>query len=150
MAAESGSTENLKRPRGSPTGTTPRQLEKKKHVSETRAKRALSYRGHELEDHVQNYPGDCSYSLKSTDVLWAGEVYHYTIPSFDVLTVDLRHIELAVKCGARAGGIKKIDAFMKDDSDIVDKIPATITVFEACSVEVSCSVINYLHIMIGF
>lgn len=90
----------LKRPRGTPTGTTPQQEEKRRHRAEAGksiAKRALSY-GEDPGSSDACSPQDefIKGFLQSPDVIWAGEVYQYTIPSFDVITVRLRHVELVV------------------------------------------------------
>ena len=70
------------------------------------------------------------------DVLWAGDIYHYTIPSFDVLTVTLRHVEFTFN--AQDSSVKKFDAFMKENEDIIiNRVPATLRIIEACTVDVS-------------
>ena len=65
------------------------------------------------------------------DVLWAGEVYNYCIPSFNVITVALRHIEISLRDGT------KFDAFIKNTEFFGIPIPTTIMVTESCNVDVS-------------
>lgn len=48
----------------------------------------------------------------SSNLLWVGDVYVYTIPSFEVLSFDLRHVEISENC-------VKIDAFMRNDPTII-------------------------------
>ena len=46
------------------------------------------------------------------DVLWIGDVYQYTIPSFSVVTVDLQHV-LAVSADG-----EQFDAFLRNVADV--------------------------------
>ena len=64
-------------------------------------------------------------------MIWAGDVYTYTIPTFTVVSVKLRHIEVSAREGP------KFYAFMKDDIDEPLLVPRTVIILEACYVDVS-------------
>ena len=69
------------------------------------------------------------------DVLWAGDIYTYTFPSFTVLFVILKHMEVNAKDGQ-----SNFDAFMRVVGGPLE-FPATIIIVEACYVDVStCSI----------
>ena len=67
------------------------------------------------------------------DVLWSGEVYTYVIPSFSVLTVKLKHIEVTVRECAKIG---KFDAFIRASDEFSD-FSSSILAVEYCFVNVS-------------
>ena len=72
-------------------------------------------------------------------VLKVGEVYRYTIPSFSVITVYLRHAR--VQTEDDRGAVNVLDVFFHDETnsffDI--RVPAEVKVFESCIVEVRYS-----------
>ena len=68
-------------------------------------------------------------------VLWAGDIYTYTIPPFTVWSVILKHVE----ANARDGQLN-LDVFMGVVGEPLE-FPATISIVEACYVDVSnCSI----------
>ena len=68
------------------------------------------------------------------DVIWAGDIYSYTIPTFTVVSVILKHVEVNARDGQ-----SNFDAFMRVISEPL-VIPATISIVEACYVDVSTSI----------
>ena len=85
----------------------------------------------------------CSHDDDVYCVLRVGEIFRYTIPSFPVITVYLRHAFVQME---EDGTTKLIDVFIHDETnkffDI--SVPAEINVFESCVVEVRHPPIN-LH-----
>ena len=67
------------------------------------------------------------------EVLWVGEVYKYTIPSFNVLTVSLRHIRAT---STHDCGTEQADVFIRDTSDVNTVVPAFLKILKSCTVEV--------------
>ena len=61
-----------------------------------------------------------SFTTLLVDVLRAGNVFAYTVPTFSVITVQLRHVEIHVM---EENEYKKIDAFMRDDPFITSTVP---------------------------
>ena len=78
----------------------------------------------------------CDSNISSVDVLWAGDFYTYNIPSFSVLTVELRHVEITLTNDI---GYSKVDGFMREDSDILNKVPHSLEIIKACKIDVSQS-----------
>ena len=68
------------------------------------------------------------------DVIWAGDIYSYTIPTFTVVSVILKHVEVNARDGQ-----SNFDAFMRVVGEPL-VIPATISIVEACYVDVSTSI----------
>lgn len=69
-------------------------------------------------------------------VLKFGEVYEYTIPSFSVITVPLRHAEVQIV--DENGDVQLMKFFFKDNSTLGVPLPSKLKVTDACIVEVSC------------
>ena len=69
-------------------------------------------------------------------VLKVGEIYRYTIPSFSVITVYLRHAR--VQTEDDRGIINTLDVFFYDETNSFFniRIPAEVKVLETCVVEV--------------
>ena len=68
------------------------------------------------------------------DVIWAGDVYTYTIPTFTVLSAILKHVEVNARDGQ-----SNFYAFMRVVGEPL-VFPATISIIEACYVDVSTSI----------
>lgn len=85
----------------------------------------------------------CDSDIFLVDVIWAGDLCTYTIPSFSVLTVELRHVEIAF---TSYDGYKKVDAFMREDSDIINKVPRSLEITKECKVNVSLLIYNHAPI----
>ena len=67
-------------------------------------------------------------------VLKFGSVYQYTIPSFSVIHLTLRHAEIQVEENNDA---LLLDVFFRNDSSLnACHLPSVMTVGEACLVEV--------------
>lgn len=74
----------------------------------------------------------------SVDILHLREIVSYTIPSFTVITVQLRHVVMAL-CDDE-DTVKHYDAFVNVSPNadcVIPEPPATITVTESCNVNVS-------------
>ena len=69
-------------------------------------------------------------------ILKVGEIYRYTIPSFSVITVYLRHAR--VQTEDDSGTISVLDVFFHDETnsffDI--RLPVEVKVFESCVIQV--------------
>ena len=64
-------------------------------------------------------------------IVEAGEKFAYTIPSFPVITVRLRHVKYRIM--DVDGQLKVFDGFMRDCSSINRPFPAMIVVGSGCS-----------------
>ena len=75
---------------------------------------------------------DSSGDFNFVNILSFGEVHSYTIPSFKVVTFQLRHV------GVATADESKFDAFMKEDSDLSKRVvvPSSLKIINACKVEV--------------
>lgn len=82
---------------------------------------------------IETDPSTCNL----LNVLWAGDIYAYNVPSFSVLTVTLRHVVISFM---DQRGYQKVDAFMQENPDILTYVPTSVEVTRACKVEVSCYV----------
>ena len=82
---------------------------------------------------IETDPSTCNL----LNVLWAGDIYTYNVPSFSVLTVTLRHVVISFM---DQRGYQKVDAFMQENPDILTYVPTSVEVTRACKVEVSCYV----------
>ena len=67
------------------------------------------------------------------DIIQVGEIVQYTIPSFPVLTVYLRHCVMSVWDNTDEK-VKIFDAFLSEGPDIVTNIPSNVEVRVATSV----------------
>ena len=67
------------------------------------------------------------------DIIQAGEIVHYTIPSFPVSTVDLR----PSVWDDREEEVKIFDAFLRECPDIVVNVLSSAEVTESCNISVS-------------
>ena len=67
-------------------------------------------------------------------VLKFGDVYKYTVPSFSVVTVYLRHA-VVQRCDAD-GAVENFDMFFREDDSLEAALPMEATCIEACLVEV--------------
>lgn len=68
-------------------------------------------------------------------VLKFGKLYQYTIPSFSVITVHLRHALAQVK--DENGKPRLVDFFFRDDDSLNDVlVPVEVEVLQSCNVEV--------------
>lgn len=56
------------------------------------------------------------------DIFWAGMSYVYSIPSFSVVSVKIRHVEVSF---CEETNEVRMDAFMREDNDIPNWIPAS-------------------------
>ena len=73
-------------------------------------------------------------SISEVDVLWIGNVYKYTDPKLNVLTVLLRHIRC--RSAAYPSTVQVFDAFIKQtEVDII--VPTSLRLFKYCTIEVS-------------
>lgn len=62
--------------------------------------------------------------------------YRYTIPSFSVITVSLRHV--VVQGNNDDGELKVADIFFRDDDHLLEaQLPQCVRIHDACFVEVS-------------
>ena len=68
-------------------------------------------------------------------VLKYGQVYEYTIPSFSVITVVLRHA--LVQTIEPSGQPVLLDIFIREDKSLSVSLPQELTINEACIVDVS-------------
>ena len=64
-----------------------------------------------------------------------GRKYDYTIPSFSVITVSLRHAFMQVE--NEHGQVQLIDVFFRDDPSLEVQTPISVKVTKHCSVDVS-------------
>ena len=71
----------------------------------------------------------------SVDVITVCQKVLYTIPSFPVITVELR----LVKASLIDGTTNHFHVFMREDEELDDRIPANIEVIETCTIDVSFS-----------
>ena len=78
----------------------------------------------------------CSQDDEVYCVLKVGEIYRYTIPSFSVITVYLRHAR--VQNEDDHGTIHILDVFFHDETNSFFniRVAAEVKVFESCFVEV--------------
>ena len=82
---------------------------------------------------LDKYSDSTQYSTSEyINILSVGNVYSYTIPSFNVLTVHLRHVEVSTTDDS------KFDAFVKEDTDISFNltIPVSLKIINSCKVKV--------------
>lgn len=78
------------------------------------------------------------------DIIQVGEVVQYTIPSFPVLTVYLRHCVTRVWDNTEEK-VKMFDAFLREGPDIITNVPSSVEVVESCNICVSHPSIHNLH-----
>ena len=71
----------------------------------------------------------------SVDVITVCQKVLYTIPSFPVITVELR----LVKANLIDGSTNHFHVFMREDEELEDRIPANIEMIETCTIDVSPS-----------
>ena len=88
----------------------------------------------------------------SLDILSIGKVFTYTIPSFSVISLRIRHVIISnygrdtdVDAAEIDGASPTLDIFLREDPrfDSLD-VPTTIVVFEGCLVPVSIHLHNKL------
>lgn len=94
----------------------------------------------ELED-LDDYEPSCSAARRNSDanvmtvdLLYAGDTIAYTIPSFNVITVQLTHVVINFMSDAK---VKHLDAFLQEHPDIQSHIPSTIEILDSCHINVS-------------
>uniref|UniRef100_A0A1X7STU9 Uncharacterized protein n=1 Tax=Amphimedon queenslandica TaxID=400682 RepID=A0A1X7STU9_AMPQE len=75
-----------------------------------------------------------SNSDEIVDIIRIGQSFSYTIPSFSVITVELRQ---AVICVGEKKVVKHIDIFLRETQDITVRVPSSIKVLESCYVKIS-------------
>ena len=61
-----------------------------------------------------------------------GQTFSYTIPSFSVITVDLRHAVIQHE----ENGLLKLTVFLREDQSLNIQTPLSATVSDACVVNV--------------
>lgn len=76
---------------------------------------------------TEHSPGDI------VDVLTLGTPFHYMIPSFDVLRVELRQMKVAV---VREGVDTTLDLFVRNDPALCRSYPAKMTIKDFLVVDV--------------
>ena len=81
------------------------------------------------------------------DIIHVGEIVQYTIPSFPVLTVCLRHCVTSVWDDTEEK-VKIFDAFLREGPDIVTNVPSSVEVTESCNISVSHQV-QYCTLLIS-
>ena len=88
-------------------------------------------------------------SNPSVDVITVCQKVLYTIPSFPVITVELR----LVKVSLMDGTTNHFHVFMREDEELDDCVPANIEMIETCTVDVSPSSsslslrpLNHVHV----
>ena len=78
----------------------------------------------------------CSQDEDVYCVLKVGEIHRYTIPSFSVITVYLRHAR--VQTEDEHGTVRVLDVFFHDEANSFFgiRVPAEVRAFESCFVQV--------------
>ena len=71
----------------------------------------------------------------SVDVITVCQKVLYTIPSFPVITVELRLVKVSLVDGTT----NHFHVFMREDEELDDCVPANIEMIETCTVDVSPS-----------
>ena len=77
----------------------------------------------------------------SVDVITVCQKVLYTIPSFPVITVELR----LVKANLIDESTNHFRVFMREDEELEDRIPANIEMIETCTIDVSPSSLSHTH-----
>ncbi len=89
--------------------------------------------GYEIETDM-NSSGE---SIHTVDIIKCGSVsVPYRIPSFSVLTVELKHVVCSVWDDSQ-DKVQQFDLFMRCSSDVDHKVPCTLEILESCTVPVS-------------
>ena len=78
------------------------------------------------------------------DIIQVGEIVQYTIPSFPVLTVYLRHCVTSVWDNTDEN-VKIFHVFLRKGPDIVTNIPSSVEVTESCNINVSQHTCDFAH-----
>lgn len=71
----------------------------------------------------------------TVDVISAGDVVKYTVPSFNVITVDLKHVVASVWDDEQTK-ISHYDMLLQNSSDIDTKVPCTVEIANSCYIQV--------------
>ena len=69
------------------------------------------------------------------DVLTTYPPVLYTIPGFSVITVELRPVKVILSLPDRSTAHAHV--FMREDEDILNRVPGTLEILETCTVDVS-------------
>ena len=71
----------------------------------------------------------------TVEVIRAGDVVKYTIPSFKVITVDLKHVVASVWDNEQ-DKISHLDMFLQNSPHIDTKVPCTLEILDSCYIRV--------------
>ena len=87
-----------------------------------------------------------SQTRETVDIIRIGHNFQYTIPSFSVVKIELRHAVISVWDGSLRK-VKHLDVFLRESPDIASKVPCSIEILESCDVDVSMYY-NYTNIIL--
>ena len=79
------------------------------------------------------------------DIIKIGHKFQYTIPSFSVVKIELKHAGISVWDGSLRK-VKNFDVFLRESPDNASKVPFSIDILESCDVDVSMYY-NYTNII---